>query len=608
MKKLLFIATLCVATLISCSNEKKEIPKVEEFADVTFTLNAENVMNSRAISDGTGANQLMWGVFNEAGELIIPKAIKNDANGLTYKDGYTMSISLAKGHTYQVAFWAQNSECEAYEVSDDMKVSINYEGINNDETRDAFFAVTEKFNVDRSSTISVILKRPFAQVNVGAFPFDWENATDMGVDISQSGATISGIANELNLLDGSVSGEVKVDYSFNALPNEDLKVDVDENNVDEIYKYLSMSYILADVASSTHTMSFTFADKDGGNIITFDNGLGAVPIQRNWRTNIVGQILTGDITFNIKIDPIYEGETINSAGLYYNFSEDTTVKDKVFAFNTYEWATFTTENNNLLTLDNVTFSGKVGQIAIGEYRGKQPEDVPYTNILKNVKAENMKVMSQLKNDGNYDVVIENVQGIDCMALLLYLRGNLTISDCVFTGTTSDIKTYTDYYGDVREVITYDCGFPNFSAATIDNCTIGKMYAWSHSQITITNSKVDYIRCSTHNQNYDSFLVIDEGTEVEEIFVSSSGQAKSQKGEDNKKHWVDLESNQWAPSLIIKAGAKVKKLDMNGRGRYNTVSAGSTTWESQPDVIIEEGAIVEEIVNEETVNVPPTPEP
>ena len=607
MKKLLFIATLCVATLISCSIEKEEIPEVEEFADVTFTLNAENVMNTRAISDGKGANQLMYGVFNEAGELIISKATKNDVGGLT-AGGYTMKISLAKGHTYQVAFWAQNSECEAYEVSDDMKVSINYEGINNDETRDAFFAVTEKFNVDRSSTISVILKRPFAQVNVGAFPFDWENATDMGVDISQSGATISGIANELNLLDGSVSGEVKVDYSFNALPNEDLKVDVDENNVDEIYKYLSMSYILADVASSTHTMSFTFADKDGGNIITFDNGLGAVPIQRNWRTNIVGQILTGDITFNIKIDPIYEGETINSAGLYYNFSEDTTVKDKVFAFNTYEWATFTTENNNLLTLDNVTFSGKVGQIAIGEYRGKQPEDVPYTNILKNVKAENMKVMSQLKNDGNYDVVIENVQGIDCMALLLYLRGNLTISDCVFTGTTSDIKTYTDYYGDVREVITYDCGFPNFSVATIDNCTIGKMYAWSHSQITITNSKVDYIRCSTHNQNYDSFLVIDEGTEVEEIFVSSSGQAKSQKGEDNKKHWVDLESNQWAPSLIIKAGAKVKKLDMNGRGRYNTVSAGSTTWESQPDVIIEEGAIVEEIVNEETVNVPPTPEP
>jgi hypothetical protein len=220
----------------------------------------------------------------------------------------------------------------------------------------------------------------------------------------------------------------------------------------------------------------------------------------------------------------------------------------------------------------------------------------------------MKIMSQLKNDGNYDVAIENVKPLDFMALLLYLRGHLTISDCVFTGTTSDIKTHTDNFGDVHEVITYDCGFPNFSVATIDNCTIGKMYTWSHAQVTITNSKVDYIRCSTHNQNHDSFLVIDEGTEVEEIFVSSSGQAKSQKGEDNKKHWVDLESNQWAPSLIIKAGAKVKKLDMNGRGRYNTVGSGSKTWESQPDDIIEEGAIVEEIVHEDTVNVPPTPEP
>lgn len=607
MKKLLFIATLCVATLISCSNEKEETPKVEEFVDVTFTLNAENVMNTRAISDGKSADLLMFGVFDDEGTIILPKAVKNNVTDLTSTAGHSMTISLAKGHTYQVAFWAQDADCTAYTVSDDMKVSIDYTGINNDEARDAFCATTEPFTVEQSTTIGVTLKRPFAQVNVGAFPFDYEQAQHLGLDITRSSATVKGIANILNLYDGTVSGETEVTYSLSTIPAEELKVDVDEDKTPETYVWLSMSYILADKASTTHTMSFAFADADGNNVTTFGDGLGAVPIQRNYRTNIVGQILTGTISFNIKIDPIYEGETINSAGLYYNFSEDTTVKDKVFAFNTYEWATFTTENNNLLTLDNVTFSGKVGQIAIGEYRGKQPEDVPYTNILKNVKAENMKIMSQLKNDGNYDVAIENVQPLDYMALLLYLRGNLTISDCVFTGTTSDIKTHTDNFGDVQEVITYDCGFPNFSVATIDNCTIGKMYAWSHSQITITNSKVDYIRCSTHNQNYDSFLVIDEGTEVEEIFVSSSGQGKYKKT-DGKNHWIDPESNQWAPSLIIKAGAKVKKLDMNGRGRYNYISAGSTTWESQPDVIIEEGAIVEEIVNEETVNVPPTPEP
>lgn len=590
MKKLLFIfiATLCVATLISCSNEKEEIPEVEEFADVTFKLNAENVMNTRVISDGTGANQLMYGVFNEAGELIIPKAIKNDANGLT--KGYTMSISLAKGHTYQVAFWAQNSECKAYEVSDDMKVSINYEGINNDETRDAFFAATEKFNVDRSSTISVVLKRPFAQVNVGAFPFDWENATDMGVDISQSGASISGIANELNLLDGSVSGEVKVDYSFNALPNEDLKVDVDENDKDEIYKYLSMSYILADVASSTHTMSFTFADKDGGNIITFDNGLGAVPIQRNWRTNIVGQILTGNISFNIKIDPIYEGETINSAGLYYNFSKDTVIEGKEFAFNTDDSATFTSDNNSLITMKDVTFSGKVQYIAMGDYIKENGKVVvPFRNDLTNVVAKDM-VVTHTKG-------ITNVEPIDYMCPLVFLRGVTTLKDCVFTGTTCTAKEYIDYYKDVHEPLPYDCGVPNDCVATFTDCTVDRMYAWSHSQITLINTKVKYIRCSTHNQTApDSHLTIDTGSVVDEIFVTSSGEAKKSKDENGKYHWIDLETNRWAPSLIIKAGAEVKVLNMNGRSRYDK--------NGNLDVIIEEGAKIGEIINDLT----PTPEP
>ena len=584
MKKLLFIATLCVATLISCSNEKEEIPKVEEFVDVTFTLNAENVMNTRAISDGKGANQLMYGVFNEAGELIIPKAIKNDANGLTYKDGYTMSISLAKGHTYQVAFWAQNSECKAYEVSDDMKVSINYEGINNDETRDAFFAATEKFNVDRSSTISVVLKRPFAQVNVGAFPFDWENAINMGVDISQSGASISGIANELNLLDGSVSGEVKVDYSFNALPNEDLKVDVDENDKDEIYKYLSMSYILADVASSTHTMSFTFADKDGGNIITFDNGLGAVPIQRNWRTNIVGQILTGDITFNIKIDPIYEGETINSAGLYYNFSKDTVIEGKEFAFNTDDAATFTSDNNSLITMKDVTFSGKVQYIAMGDYVKENGKVVvPFRNDLTNVVAKDMVV--------THSKGIANVEPIDYMAPLVFLRGETTLTDCEFTGTTfTPTEEYKDHWGDKHVALVYDCGIPNDCVAIFNNCTVDRMYAWSHSQVTLKDTKVKYIRCSTHNQTaHDAHLTIDAGSVVDEIFVTSTGLAKKYTDENGKTHWIDEETNRWAPSLIIKAGAEVKVLNMNGRSRYDK--------NGNLDVIIEAGANIGEIINE-----------
>lgn len=41
-----------------------------------------------------------------------------------------------------------------------MKVSINYDVINNDKARDAFFAATT-FTVEKGETVGVVLKRPF---------------------------------------------------------------------------------------------------------------------------------------------------------------------------------------------------------------------------------------------------------------------------------------------------------------------------------------------------------------------------------------------------------------------------------------------------------------
>jgi hypothetical protein len=494
-----------------------------------------------------------------------------------------MSISLAKGQTYRVAFWAQNPECKAYTISDDMKVTIDYAGVNNDELRDAFTAVTEPFTVDGDNVVSVVLRRPFAQVNVGAYPWDMQYAVESGLTVTKSAAKVEGVANVINLFDGSVEGEVDVEYTFNAIPEEDLLVDVDENGEPEVYEYLSMSYLLADTTPSSHKMSFTFTDESETAQAAFlYSGLEFVPIQHNWRTNIVGQILTGDISFNIKVDPIYENEQVHSGGLYYNFTEDTLIEDKVFAFNTNEAATFTSENNNKLTFNNVTFSGKVQYIAFGDYIKKDGKVVvPFTNELNNVVAKDMMI--------THSKGITNVEPIDYMAPLIFLRGESVINDCVFTGAycRPDLPLYEDYWKDLHEVLPYDCGVPNDGVATFNNCEISRMYAWSHVKITILNSHIEYIRCSTHNQTMkDSHLTIGEGTEVDTIFVSSSNLAKKYKDEAGNYHWDP--SNMWSPSLIIKSGAKVKVLDMNGRSRYD--SNGNL------DVIIEEGAVVEQIIN------------
>ncbi|MBO5717518.1 MAG: hypothetical protein J6R50_05270 [Alistipes sp.] len=574
----LFVVIIAALGFVACQHDTDHI--TPETFEVKFVIDTESRIGTRAISDGTGATQLSWAVFNDEGELIHKKATKDNVGGLLTEDGYSMYISLAKGQTYKVAFWAQNPECDAYTLSDDMKVTINYEGVNNDERRDAFTAVTEPFTVDGNNVVSVVLRRPFAQVNVGAYPWDMQYAVESGLTVTKSAAKVEGVANVINLFDGSVEGEVDVEYTFNAIPEEDLKVDVDENGEVEIYEYLSMSYLLADTTPSSHKMSFTFTDESETAQASFlYSGLEFVPIQRNWRTNIVGQILTGDISFNIKIDPIYENEQVHSGGLYYNFTEDTLIEGKYFAFNTNEAATFTSENNNVITMNDVEFSGRVQYIAMGEYREKGSY-IDFTNVMTNVRAENMVV----DHPG-----IENVKAIDYMAPLVFLRGVSTLENCSFTGTTTTAGPLTDNYGDIREVLPYDCGVPNNCEAIFNNCTVDRLYAWSHSMITLTNSTLKYIRCSTHHNSYaPAHLTIGEGTVVDEICVTSSGLAKRVKDENGNWHWIDDPANRWAPSLIIKAGAHVKRLDMNFRpslDKYGNLS-----------IIIEEGAIVDEIVN------------
>lgn len=317
MNKKLFLGMFAAAGMLfatSCSNDELDVVQSGNEAQVSFSLGLEGGIATRAISDGESADVLMYAVFDEEGNRIntIQKVSRT---GVTFPT--TENITLAKGQTYKVAFWAQDEDCEAYTVSDDMKVTVNYANDknkgNNDETRDAFFKTVE-FTVTGSTSIDVELKRPFAQINVGVTKADWDAAVASGITVAQSSVVIKNAATELNLLDGTVSGETEVSYKLANIPSEPaiLQVDADGDGTKEDYNWLSMSYILPSAAptgyekAALENVAFVFASN--GEPIEFNQGLNNVPVQRNWRTNIVGKILTGDITFNIVIDEEFEDD------------------------------------------------------------------------------------------------------------------------------------------------------------------------------------------------------------------------------------------------------------------------------------------------------------
>ena len=336
----------------SCSNDELDVVQSGDEAQVTFSLGLEGGIATRAISDGTGAKKLVYAVYklDADGIPVLQKVVGSNNDGQfvdteAFDGGLTetVSVTLAKGQTYQVAFWAQNPNCTAYTTTDLKNVTIDYDGLNNDETRDAFFKA-ETFTVTGNNTqIDVVLKRPFAQINVGVDQTDWDAAVASGIEIEKSKVTIKNAATSINLLTGEVDGEETVEYGFDIIPAkfttpETLDVDLTEDGIKENYVYLSMSYILADDATTGYAkttldgLDFTFAPISGNNI-NFSAGLNAVPVQRNWRTNIIGKILTGNVTFNITIDPIYDGENNNgdAYGVKANNTYYKTIEDAINA-------------------------------------------------------------------------------------------------------------------------------------------------------------------------------------------------------------------------------------------------------------------------------------
>ena len=278
---------------------------------LTLNMGLDGAVQTRAIGDGSGADHLIYAVFDETGTRI--DGLDQVSKDVTFPT--TETITLAKGQTYKIAFWAQNKDCTAYKVSNDMVVTVDYsDALSNDETRDAFFKTVE-VTVTGDAELDVELTRPFAQINVGVTKEDWEAAVASGITIAKSKAVIKQAAKALNLIDGTVTvaDPVDVTFDFGNIPTGALSVDLDGDGTNEEYRYLSMNYILpydattGDASTTLEDLEFTFRSEQG-DVIVLNQGLDAVPVQRNWRTNIIGRILSGNLDINISIDSEFDND------------------------------------------------------------------------------------------------------------------------------------------------------------------------------------------------------------------------------------------------------------------------------------------------------------
>ena len=462
MNKKLFLGMFAAAGMLlatSCSNDELvDMVQSGNEAQVTFSLGLEGGIATRAISDGTGAKKLVYAVYklNTKGIPYLQKVVGSNSDGQFVKTGAfdgglteTVSVTLAKGQTYQVAFWAQNPNCGAYNTTDLTNVEVDYKNVsNNNDVRDAFFKTVE-FTVNGNQTIDVELKRPFAQINVGVTEADWDAAVKSGITIQNSSVVIKNAATSINLLTGEVGDETtEVSYSPYRIPNEfneylkvDLNGDGDYDDENEVYRWLSMSYILVadrnpdndnngvlgDQRATLESLQYTFIPLYG-NKITFGDGLNSVPVQRNWRTNILGQFLTGNIEFNITISPIFEGDinVENPTSIIYATTQD--------------------ELENATIEDNATIFLAAGKYTIPSSAKGKTLTIKGTGNPADVEVAVTKVGTGYENcDYGLDGSTVTFEGItittNSSTYIGYARCKGTYKNCVIDGRLCSLQRY-----------------------------------------------------------------------------------------------------------------------------------------------------------------------
>lgn len=310
-KRFLLMAGIILLVFAACQSDELanggRNGEVAASFSVQLPGNGNNAVTRAATAgDGTSVNRCIM-------EIYLNDELYSRQIGAIQPDGLTagFDVRLVTSQTYKFVFWADHVESvedEAiktdlhYNTADLRNISMqgDYNGSGKDNTRDAFFASLEKL-VTNAFSESVELTRPFGQLNIktedlASIP---DNQKEAFVPVT-AGLSFKNLYTGFNAATGNLLGEPTA-VAYKAASDV---VDANGN--------LTVDYLFApNTAGGQHLVNMTLAvyNAAGGQITT--KALNNIPVQRNYKTNVTGNLLTVDGKVNVMVAPAFSSPALS---------------------------------------------------------------------------------------------------------------------------------------------------------------------------------------------------------------------------------------------------------------------------------------------------------
>ena len=302
MKRILLKTALVLLTafIYSCSEYEMNNNEVKvKTVNFTTTVDTRNALSS----DSEGMN-LFFAIYDSDTGKKIETGLKSRSYSygivsLEGKNPGQINIEMGKDNRYDIIFWLQEKDETGYDIADLKNIKVDYSDANR---KEAYCGVLKNYSAKDNETKDILLRSPFSRINVFTENRDAEDARKAGVDISKCTCSfmMDAVADTYHPLTGEVSCTKKNDMQIPSTYHHKKELSTDGKE----YSLLgSVSFLVQDKELVNTTAVLSSEDISPIEIV-----LNNVPVRKSSATDITGCFLTTEVTFNVSIEPNFNGE------------------------------------------------------------------------------------------------------------------------------------------------------------------------------------------------------------------------------------------------------------------------------------------------------------